>query len=57
MKGFADHNSNAAQITGFDINKLKYCGKRRKYWFPGISYYSILTLKAFLGMLIDVPEG
>ena len=55
MKVFADHNSNAAQIIGFD-NKLKYCAKRRKYWFPGISCYYILTLKA-LDTVIDVPEG
>ena len=25
LKAFADHNSNAAQIIGFVIYKLKYC--------------------------------
>ena len=39
------------QIIGFGIHKLKYCGRRRKYWFPAILYNSILTLKAFLGSL------
>ena len=38
----ADHNSNAAQIIGFGIHKLKYCGRRRKYWFPTIVYNSTL---------------
>ena len=52
LKAFADHNSNAAQIIGLGIHKLKYCGRRRrKYWFPAILYNSILTLKAFLGLL------
>ena len=44
LKAFADHNSNAAQIIGFGIFKLKYCGMRRKYWFPAIVYNSTLTL-------------
>ena len=51
LKAFADHNSNAAQITGFGIHKLKYCGMRRKYWSPAILYNSTLTLKFFLGFL------
>ena len=34
LKVFEDQNSNAAQIIGCVIHKLKYCGKRRKYWFP-----------------------
>ena len=33
-KAFDDHNSNAAQIINFGIHMLKYCGMRRKYWFP-----------------------
>ena len=56
LKAFADHNSNAAQITGFGIYKLKYCGIRRKYWFPAILYNSTLTLKASIGC-IDISEG
>ena len=40
-----------AQIIGLVIHKLKYCGRRRKYWFPAILYDSTLTLKAFLGSL------
>ena len=51
LKVFADHNSNADQIIGFGIHKLKYCGRRRKYWFPAIFCNSILTLKSFLGSL------
>ena len=43
MKAFADHNSNAAQIIGFGIHKLKYFGMRKKYWFPAILYNSTLT--------------
>ena len=46
LKAFADHNWSAAQIIGFGIHKLKYCG-RRKYWFLAILYNSTLTLKAF----------
>ena len=30
LKAFADHNSNAAQIIGFGIQRLKYFGIRRK---------------------------
>ena len=56
LKAFADHNSNAAQIIGFGIHKLKYCRMRRKYWFPAILYNSTLTLKAFIGF-IDISEG
>ena len=55
-KAFADHNSNAAQIIGFGIHKLKYFGMRRKYWFLAIFYNSTLTLKAFKGC-IDISEG
>ena len=59
LKAFANHNSNAAQIIGFGIHKLKYCGMRRKYWFPAILYKlhnSTLTLKAFIGF-VDISEG
>ena len=56
LKAFADHNSNAAQIIGFGIQKLKYCGIRRKYWFRLILYNSTLTFKAFIGF-IDISEG
>ena len=56
LKAFAYHNSNAAQIICFGIHKLKYCGMRRKYWFPAILYNSTLTLKAFIGF-IDISEG
>ena len=38
------------------ILKLKYCGMKRKYWFPAILYNSTLTLKAFIGF-IDISEG
>ena len=38
VEAFADHNSNAAQIIGLGSHKLKYCGMRRKYWFPAILY-------------------
>ena len=58
LKAFADHNSNAAQIIGFGIHKLKYCGSRRKYWFSAILYNSTLTLKAVLGSFtFDNSEG
>ena len=58
LKAFADHNSIAAQIIGFGIHMLKYCGMRRKYWFPAILYNSTLTLKAFIGFIeIDISEG
>ena len=50
LKAFANHYSNAVQIIGFGIHKLKYCGRRRKYWFPAILYNSTLTLKAILGL-------
>ena len=56
LKAFADHNSNAAQIIGFDIHKLKYCGMMRKYWFPPILYKLTLILKAFI-RFIDTSEG
>ena len=55
LKAFAYYNSNAAQIIGFGIHKLKYCRMRRKYWFPAILYNSTLTLKAFIGF-IDISE-
>ena len=56
LKAFAYHNSNAAQIIGFGIHKLKYCGRRRKYWFPAILYNSTLALKAFLGSLTILKD-
>ena len=56
LKAFADHNSNVAQIIGFCIHKLKYCGMRRKYWFPAILHSLTLTLKAFIGF-VDISEG
>ena len=55
LKAFADHYSNAAQIIGFGIHKLKYFGMRKKYWFPANLYNSALTLKAFIGC-IDISE-
>ena len=57
LKAFANHYSNIAQIIGFGIHKLKYCGRRRKYWFP-VLYNSTLTLKAVLGSFtFDNSEG
>ena len=47
LKAFGNHDSNEAQTIGFGIHKLKYFGRRRKYWFPAILYNSTLTLKAF----------
>ena len=44
LKATDDRNSNAAQIIGYGIHKLKYCGMRRQYWFPAILYNSTLTL-------------
>ena len=48
LKAFADHNSNAAQITGFGIHKLKYCGMR-------ILYNSTFTFKAYIAFF-DISE-
>ena len=45
-----------AQIIGFVIHKLKYCGRRRKYWFQAILNNSTLTLKAFLGSLTFLKD-
>ena len=49
LKAFADNNSIAAQIIGFGIYKLKYCGMR-------ILYNSTFNLKAFIDF-IDIFEG
>ena len=56
VESICHHHSKAAQIIGFGIHKLKYCGRRRKYWFPAILYNSTLTLKAFIGF-IYISEG
>ena len=56
LKAFANHNSNAALIIGLGIHKLKYCGRRRKYWFPAILYNSTVTLKAFLHSLTILKD-
>ena len=56
LKAFADHNSNATQIIGLGIHKLKNCGVRRKYWFPAILYNSTFTLRAFIGSLVFLKD-